>query len=377
MSDHPSLNDILARQRAEKERLAHQQKLDADAESRRRERLDLFESVRYCLQGFVPPGADPDVEFARRLTALAIRLSERSELGSLLGRVRDVPAGADSTERDARLFVADLLTLGKDGQNQEVAQAVREMSGLPFLFRYRVYDWLSRRLEELYLSSEPAPAPLVIDGCQVLRDATPKELKDIPQPACGRAFPSEYHRRACVLLGADELDRAPLPVLTVNTVDDPLRRNIGDLTDRDDQRLAAVLGIQPTEWAALNEEQRIGRMLAVEMPAEALAHPRAHAAADEGAAPADEGEKVQQDAAEPSSLAAVPPELLSASDLARWLKQPRGRVETFLRRYRRDHPDCFAPVKARRKNEPARLYRTKVVWPALQAQLASWRTLGN
>jgi hypothetical protein len=198
MSDHPSLKDILARQRAEKERLAHQQKLDAEAESRRRELLDLFERMRYCQQGFLPPGADPYVEFARRLTALANRLSERSELESLLGRVRDVPAGADSTERDARLFVADLLTLGKDGQNQDVAQAVRETAGLPPLFQYRVNDWLSRRLQELFFSSEPAPAqhrtdpasiasaPLVIGGCRVLRDATPEDLKGGPPPACGR-----------------------------------------------------------------------------------------------------------------------------------------------------------------------------------------------
>jgi hypothetical protein len=146
MSDHPSLNDILAGQRAEMERLANREKQDAEAERRRRELLDLFLSVRYCNQGFLPAGADFYAEFARRLTALAIGLAERGELERLLGRVRDVPAGADSAGRDARLFVVNLLTLGKDGQEQGVAQALRDTTGLPPWFQYGVNDWLRRRL---------------------------------------------------------------------------------------------------------------------------------------------------------------------------------------------------------------------------------------
>ena len=198
MSDHPSLNDILAGQRAEMERLANQEKQDAEAERRRRELLDLFHSVRYCTQGSLPPGTDFYAEFARRLTALGSGLSERGELESLLGRVRDVPADADSTERDARFFVVNLLTLGRDGQEQEVAHALRETIGLSSLFQYRSNDWLRRRLEELFFSSEPAPAqhepdcaamstaaPL-IDGCRVVRDATPEEWNGGPPPACGR-----------------------------------------------------------------------------------------------------------------------------------------------------------------------------------------------
>jgi hypothetical protein len=446
MSDHPSLNEILAGQRAEKERLADEQKLAAEKESRRQELLDLFLSVRYCNEGFLRRGADFYAEFACRLATLAIRLSERGELESLLARLRDVPADADSTERDARLLVVHLLTLGKDGQVERVAQALRETTNLSPLFQYRVNDWLRRRVGDSVFAPEPAPAsdkidpaaipsaPLVIDGCQVLRDATPEELNDAPPPDCGRfvvvweprseseriallwedadgtptletgtdgltvlgiparatwlpegwrmqhfptglalpnlepwfrciighaeddtfavgpgygepscptvrgmvahaymivrhydfpdspkepqqlldregyvtnlrevlhflrrhlaggrrqqtgptrlgaAPPSDYYGLACDLLGADELPEAPLPILTVHNVDDPLPRNIGDLTDRDDQRLAALLGIQPTEWAALNEEQRIGRMLAADALAEALAPSRVPAA---------------------------------------------------------------------------------------------------
>jgi hypothetical protein len=69
------------------------------------------------------------------------------------------------------------------------------------------------------------------------------------------------------------------------------------------------------------------------------------------------------------------PKLLCASDLARLLKQPIGRVETFLRRFRDTQPDCFEHVETPRKNEPRYLYRTPVVWPALQQQLSLWQRL--
>jgi hypothetical protein len=72
--------------------------------------------------------------------------------------------------------------------------------------------------------------------------------------------PTEYQEHACALLGVDELDESPLPTITVHNDDDPIRRNVGDLTDRQDQELAAKLKIEPTDWDNLNEEQRIGRM---------------------------------------------------------------------------------------------------------------------
>jgi hypothetical protein len=73
----------------------------------------------------------------------------------------------------------------------------------------------------------------------------------------------------------------------------------------------------------------------------------------------------------------VPPELCSSSDIAALLKQPPDRVDTFLRRYREKHPDCFVPVRSPRRNEPRFLYRTAEVWPALERQLPRWRTLGS
>jgi hypothetical protein len=66
------------------------------------------------------------------------------------------------------------------------------------------------------------------------------------------------------------------------------------------------------------------------------------------------------------------PTVLSAADLARALEQPGSRVESFLRRFREDHPDSFTEVDNPRKNEPRYLYRTADVWPALQLQLPNW-----
>jgi hypothetical protein len=103
-----------------------------------------------------------------------------------------------------------------------------------------------------------------------------------------------YRRLARTLLGVDELDEPPLPLLTVHNVDDSRQQNVGDLTDRDDQRLAALLGISPGEWGELNEEQRIGRMEVVLCERSAMTNggpdqtpPRSHgeAAMGEGEGP--------------------------------------------------------------------------------------------
>jgi hypothetical protein len=67
--------------------------------------------------------------------------------------------------------------------------------------------------------------------------------------------------------------------------------------------------------------------------------------------------------------------LLSASDLAEHLAQPTDRVETFLRRYRQSHRDCFQEVEHPRRNEARILYRTDDVWPALLQRLPEWQRL--
>jgi hypothetical protein len=69
------------------------------------------------------------------------------------------------------------------------------------------------------------------------------------------------------------------------------------------------------------------------------------------------------------------PQLLSATDLAARLRQPPDRVETFLRRRRASHPDCYIEGDNPRKNEPRYLYRVADVWPALQKQLSKWSSL--
>lgn len=89
---------------------------------------------------------------------------------------------------------------------------------------------------------------------KVLTDEEILQALASPQPV------SEYYRLATIVIG-QELEEAPL--LPPSNVTDPPHRNIGDLTDRDDQRLAARCGIDPEPWAALNEEQRIGRMMEV------------------------------------------------------------------------------------------------------------------
>lgn len=55
----------------------------------------------------------------------------------------------------------------------------------------------------------------------------------------------------------------------------------------------------------------------------------------------------------------------SASELARLLNQPVASVESFLRRHRVAHPDCFFRTDAPRKNEPQYLYRPADVWAPL------------
>jgi hypothetical protein len=66
---------------------------------------------------------------------------------------------------------------------------------------------------------------------------------------------------------------------------------------------------------------------------------------------------------------------LSAADLARLLRQPTDRVESFLRRFRKDHPWCCEKMDNARRNEARILYHTAEVWPALQKQLQrrAWR----
>jgi hypothetical protein len=66
-------------------------------------------------------------------------------------------------------------------------------------------------------------------------------------------------------------------------------------------------------------------------------------------------------------------QLLSASGLANRLGVPKAPVDSFLRRYRKTHPDCCEEVNNPRKNEARILYHTAIVWPALLEQLPKWQ----
>jgi hypothetical protein len=74
----------------------------------------------------------------------------------------------------------------------------------------------------------------------------------------------------------------------------------------------------------------------------------------------------QQEERRPAEPDAPLPAVLSAPDLARWFNLPVPRVESALRRFRADHPDCFHEVEDRRQNEPRYLYRTADVLSVLQ-----------
>jgi hypothetical protein len=60
------------------------------------------------------------------------------------------------------------------------------------------------------------------------------------------------------------------------------------------------------------------------------------------------------------------PALLSASDIATRIGRLRSSVTSFLTRFAETHPDCRVETPSKRRNEPAYLYRTADVWPALE-----------
>lgn len=75
-----------------------------------------------------------------------------------------------------------------------------------------------------------------------------------------------------------------------------------------------------------------------------------------------EGEKPKPDA----TTEAIPPALLSASDIAARINRKRESVTSFLTRFAEKFPDCRVENPSKRKNEPGYLYRTADVWPALE-----------
>jgi hypothetical protein len=73
-----------------------------------------------------------------------------------------------------------------------------------------------------------------------------------------------------------------------------------------------------------------------------------------------------------AELLATLPARLSASDLAKQLQQPPGRVHSFLRRYRQNNPHCCEEIANPARRQARYLFLTDVVWPLLVAQLEKW-----
>jgi hypothetical protein len=67
--------------------------------------------------------------------------------------------------------------------------------------------------------------------------------------------------------------------------------------------------------------------------------------------------------------------MMSATDIAKAINQPRSRVEKFLRDLRINLRDCYVRNHTKRKNEASILYRVADVLPHLQKKLPAWRLL--
>jgi hypothetical protein len=68
-------------------------------------------------------------------------------------------------------------------------------------------------------------------------------------------------------------------------------------------------------------------------------------------------------------------DFLAAADLATalGLSDKTNTVESALRRFAKDHPDCREEIEAPRKGEPRVLYRVADVWAFLLGKLPGWR----
>src|SRR6266542_1088433 len=175
MSDFPNIDDILSRQRAERQRRGEQDRENEEAARRHRELLEAFHAIRYFTSDAFPPGTDYYVEFARRLTELVHLLSQRGELERLLERVSDISGNDWETERDARTFVAALLRMAHAGQEHELARRLREAVELPFIGR--VNEWLRRDLERTFYACHAQPqeptSEQLVDAVERLQAAPP------------------------------------------------------------------------------------------------------------------------------------------------------------------------------------------------------------
>jgi hypothetical protein len=157
MSERPTVDDILARQQAERARVEERRKQRQEELQRLREQQAPFASVRDCYREQVEGGDQGFFEeFARRIVALTHDLEQRGLLNGLLGRLQDDSCSAHVQDRDARRVVSHLLQLAGADDLPEVTRRLREADGLPFTGQ--VSDWLRYHLEWEALDLQRAAA---------------------------------------------------------------------------------------------------------------------------------------------------------------------------------------------------------------------------
>ena len=134
-----------------------------------------------------------------------------------------------------------------------------------------------------------------------------------------------------------------------------------------------LMGLMLQEIAVLDRERRPVPTVSRVGPVPLMPAPVALPAQSE---PAGETPEYNADSPEGSTVAApldltfiLLMKMATAPDIARLLQLSSSRVETALRRFREDHPECCEPVGNPRKNEPQYIYRTAEIRPVLERLL--------
>jgi hypothetical protein len=160
MSERPSFDDILIRQKTEKTRLEAEQHKQQEERKRQKEPQAVFAHVRDCRRDQFPEGEAGDwlfyEEFARRLATLAHYLEQRGLLCGLIERLQNTGCAVQKQERDARNVICYILLAASSDNLQEAVRRLRETDGLPFA--WQVNDWLRHHLEWEVLDLERVAA---------------------------------------------------------------------------------------------------------------------------------------------------------------------------------------------------------------------------
>jgi hypothetical protein len=337
-----TIERILASERAQAIEKRQEDERTQQAMKDRASVVEAFEQVRYCTQHSLETDLGRKVSadefyplWADRIIALGQLLADRG----LLAWFDDNPPGVDGSE-PARLYTLDIIRLGSKGERETIVRRIREAEPLPF--GPRVQEWLRRGLSAeiiprlTIVHSEVGNVPEAGDVTANAGSQSASSANHLPQidsarldqsrcPGCKSRVPDEYSTLStliCPYCGSWELHTglALLPVAGLPG------------TPPEVIRVSSPFW-QPLPPIPLNRSGNAPKTTTP--PKVAVEDP-------------DESES-------PSPPLAA---LLSAPDLARHYGLPVARVESALRRFRDDHPDCFIEVENRRQNEPQYLYRT-------------------